>query len=152
MAEVAPPSIIYVFCLSLPAIQAIRNTRSIKAHSFVLCFHKALTTFFQLHDSHIVLCWAPRDDQLEGNWLARSLAIQACGRDLADLPNGIDRILSAAFQKDHAWRKAFHHWELDYHLAGAHNDLQVSATGTPLDGNTTAIVLAPEIMRYLQSR
>jgi hypothetical protein len=52
---------------------------------------------------------------------------------LADLPNGMDRILSAAYQKDRACRRAFHQWELDYHLARAHNDLQISATGIPLD-------------------
>jgi hypothetical protein len=46
----------------------------------------------------------------------------------------MDRILSAAYQKDRARRRAFHQWELDYHLARAHNDLQISATGLPLDG------------------
>jgi hypothetical protein len=133
--EVAPPHTIYLFCSSSPALQAIRNTQSIKAHSFALHFHKALTTFFQNHSvPRITLCWAPKDDNLEGNWLARSLAIQACGRELADLPNGMDRIQSAAYQKDHACRRAFHQWELEYHLARAHNTLQISATGIPLDG------------------
>jgi hypothetical protein len=36
-------------------------------------------------------------------------------------------------KKDRARRRAFHQWELDYHLARAHNDLQISATGLPLD-------------------
>jgi hypothetical protein len=134
-SEVAPPDIIYLFCSSSPALQAIHNTRSIKAHSFVLCFHKALTTFFSVHRGVcLVLCWAPKDDQLEGNWLAGSLAIWSCSWDAADLPVGIDCIQSAAFQKDHTCRWAFHQWELDYHLARARNDLQVSATGIPLDG------------------
>jgi hypothetical protein len=66
--------------------------------------------------------------------MARSLAATACQRNLADLPNGMDRVLSAAYQKDRARRRAFHQWELDYHLARAHNDLQVEATGTALDG------------------
>jgi hypothetical protein len=48
--------------------------------------------------------------------------------------NGMDRILSAAYQKDRARRRAFHQWELDYHLAKARNDLQINATGLPLDG------------------
>jgi hypothetical protein len=103
-AEVAPPTHTYVFCASSPALQAVQNPRSIKAHSFALRFHRALTTFFSLHDGHITLCWAPKDDSLEGNWLARSLASQVCNRDIADLPNRMDRILSAAFQKDHARR------------------------------------------------
>jgi hypothetical protein len=40
---------------------------------------------------------------------------------------------SAAYQKDRARRRAFHQWELEYHLARVCNDLQVSATGLPLD-------------------
>jgi hypothetical protein len=46
----------------------------------------------------------------------------------------MDRAQSAAYQKDRTRRRAFHHWERDYWLARAHNDLQVSATGLPLDG------------------
>jgi hypothetical protein len=132
--EVAPPASIYLFCSSSPALQAIRNTRSIKAHSHVLRFHTVLTMFFSNHRGvHLVLCWALKDDKLEGNWMARSLAAAACQQSLADLPDSLDRILSAAYQKDRARRRAFHQWELDYHLARVHNNLQVSATGFPLD-------------------
>jgi hypothetical protein len=134
-AEVAPPLRTYFLCASSPALQAIRNPRTIKAHSFALRFHYALTTFFSNHpDCSLVLCWAPKDDELEGDRMARSLAATACQRNLADLPNGMDRVLSAAYQKDRARRRAFHQWELDYHLARAHNDLQVEATGIALDG------------------
>jgi hypothetical protein len=132
--EVAPPNHIYIFCSSSPALQAVQNPRSIKAHSFALRFHRVLTTLFSTHRGHIMLSWAPKDDSLEGNWLAGSLASQACGWDSADLPDGMDHILSAAFQKDCARRKAFHQWELDYRLARAHNDQQVEATGTSSDG------------------
>jgi hypothetical protein len=120
--EVAPPDTTYFFCSSLPALQAVQNPRSIKAHSFVLRFHNALTTFFNNHRGRLILCWAPKDDQSEGNWLACSLASQVCRQDLADLPDGMDRIQSAAFQKDCAHRRAFHQWELDYHSARASND------------------------------
>jgi hypothetical protein len=44
-----PPLTIYIFNASSPAIQAVKNPRSIKAHSFALRFHKALTTFFLSH-------------------------------------------------------------------------------------------------------
>jgi hypothetical protein len=88
--EVAPPLITYLFCSSVPALQAIQNPWSIKAQSYVLRFHKALTTFFSTHRGCFVLCWAPKDDQLEGNWLAHSLASQACRKDLADLPDCYD--------------------------------------------------------------
>jgi hypothetical protein len=131
--EVAPPDHIYFFCSSSLALQAVMNPRSIKAHSFVLRFHHALTTFFSLHRGHITLCWAPKDDSLEGNWLAHSLASQVCSRDRADLPDGMDHILSAAFQKDRTHRKAFHQWELEYLSARARNAQHVESTGTTLD-------------------
>jgi hypothetical protein len=132
-AGVAPPDTTYFFCSSVPALQAIQNPRLIKAHSFALRFHTALTTFFTNHRGHLILCWAPKDDQLEGNWVAWSLATKVCGRDLADLPNGMDRIQSAAFQKDCACRRAFFQWELDFKAARALSSLQASATGTPSD-------------------
>jgi hypothetical protein len=134
-SEVAPPLRIFFLCASSPALQAIQNPRTVKAHSFALRFHYTLSTFFSNHqDCHLVLCWAPKDDELEGDRMARSLATTACQRNLSDLPNGMDRVLSAAYQKDRARRRAFHQWEMDYHLARAHNDLQVDATGITLDG------------------
>jgi hypothetical protein len=54
----------------------------------------------------------------------------------------MDCILSAAYQKDRARRMAFHQWELEYHLARARNDLQVEATGTPLDGAAYQYVIS----------
>jgi hypothetical protein len=133
-SKVAPPTYIYAFCSSTPALQAVQNTQSIKAHDYTLRFHKALTTFFTNHTNvRLVLCWAPRDNSLEGNWLARSLAIQCCSADIADLPDGMDHVQSAAYQKDRTQRRAFHQWELDYQLARACNDLQVNTTGHPLD-------------------
>jgi hypothetical protein len=66
--------------------------------------------------------------------MASNLASGACQVDLADLPNGMDRVQSTAYQKDRARRRAFLHWERDYWLAHAHNDLQVSTTGLSLDG------------------
>jgi hypothetical protein len=132
-AEVAPPDHTYIFCASSPALQAVQNPRSIKAHSFALRFHRALTTFFSFHNGHITLCWAPKDDSLEGNWLARSLASQVCRRERIDLPNSMDRILSAAFQKDHARRAAFHQWGLEYKAARTRNTLHIVSHGSPLD-------------------
>jgi hypothetical protein len=141
--EVAPPLRIFFLCASSPALQAIQNPRTVKAHSFALRFHYALSTFFSNHqDCHLVLCWAPKDDELEGDRMARSLTTTACQRNLSDLPNGMDRVLSAAYQKDRARRRAFHQWEMDYHLARAHNDLQVDATGITLDGAAYQYVIS----------
>jgi hypothetical protein len=95
---VAPPLTIYLFNSSSPAIQAVKNPWLIKAHAYALHFHKALTTLFLSHrDVHIILCWAPKDDELEGSRMASNLASGACRVDLADLPNGMDRIQSAAY-------------------------------------------------------
>jgi hypothetical protein len=132
--EVAPPEHTHFFCSSSPAMQAVMNPRSIKAHSFALRFHRALTTFFSLHGGLITLCWAPKDDSLEGNRMAHSLASQVYSRGTADLPNSMDRILSAAFQKDRARRAAFHQWELEYKVARTRNTLHIESTGSPLDG------------------
>jgi hypothetical protein len=132
---VAPPLTIYIFNASSPAIQAVKNPWSIKAHSYALRFHKALTNLFLSHrDVHIILCWAPRDDELEGLRMASNLAAGACRVDLTDLPNGMDHVQPTAYQKDCAHRRVFLHWERDYWLARAHNNLQVSATSFPLDG------------------
>jgi hypothetical protein len=133
-AEVAPPEHTYLFCSSSLAMQAVMNLQSIKAHSFALRFHCALTTYFSLHGGLITLCWAPKDDSLEGNWMARSLASQVCSRGTVDLPNSMDRILSAAFQKDRARRAAFHQWELEYKVARTRNALHIESTGSSLDG------------------
>jgi hypothetical protein len=133
-AEVAPPDHTYFFCASSPALQAVQNPRSIKAHSFALRFHHALTTLFTLHNGHITLCWAPKDDSLEGNLMARSLASRACSRERTDLPNRMDRILSAAFQKDHARWAVFHQWEPDYKAARTRNITHIESYGSPLDG------------------
>jgi hypothetical protein len=84
-AEVAPPDHTYLLCSSSPALQVVMNPRSIKAHSFVLRFHHALTTFFSVHKGRITLCWAPKDDSSEGNWLARSLASQVCSQELPQI-------------------------------------------------------------------
>jgi hypothetical protein len=45
----------------------------------------------------------------------------------------MDRIQSAAYQKDCMCRRAFSNWGKDYYLAQARNDLQVNATRRPLD-------------------
>jgi hypothetical protein len=132
--EVAPPDHTYLFCSSSPALQAIMNPRSIKAHSFALRFHHVLTTLFSYHKGHITLCWAPKDDSLEGDWLARSLASQVCSWDQADLPDSMDHIQLAAFQKDRAHRRAFYQWELDYRSARARNAQHVESTSSTLDG------------------
>lgn len=60
----------------------------------------------------VILTWAPNDDDLDGNLLARNLTSEACWDSP---PNGLDRVQSAAYQKDRARTKPFFEWEIDYH-------------------------------------
>jgi hypothetical protein len=96
--EVPPPDNIFIFSNLASALQAVQNPRSIKAHSNALHFHHALTTFTLRH-SHIAfyLVWSPADGDLEGFQMASTWATAAC---LHNPPNGLDRVQSAAFQKD----------------------------------------------------
>jgi hypothetical protein len=98
--EVPPPDNIFIFSTSASALQAVKNPCSVKAHSSALRFHCALTTF-TLRYSHIAfyLVWSPADGDLEGFWMASTWATTAC---LHDPPNRLDRVQSAAFQKDRA--------------------------------------------------
>ena len=112
-SDSAPPSIIYLFSNNSSAIQAVKNPRSKKAHSYAVRFHNALTAFYlRFSGTTIVLAWAPADDELEGYRLAGYIASEAA---YGDPPNGLDRIQSAAFQKDRARRLAFANWERDYY-------------------------------------
>ena len=109
----APPPVIYIFGADNSALQAIRNLRSLKAHSFCVRFHKALTTFFLTHrDMRLILAWSPKNEELYPDRLARELAAKAANEFP---PSGMDSVQSAAYQKDRARRRAFSQWEEEYH-------------------------------------
>ena len=109
----APPPVIYIFRADNLALQAIRNPRSLKAHSFCVRFHKALTTFFFTHrDVRLVLTWSPKNDDLYPDRLVRELAAEAASEFP---PSGMDLVQSAAYQKDQARCRAFTQWEEEYH-------------------------------------
>ena len=109
----APPPVIYIFGADNSALQAIRNLRSLKAHSYCVRFHRALTTFFLIHrDVRLTLAWAPKNEDLYPDHLAMELATEA----VMEFPlSGMDSIQSAAYQKDCARCCAFSQWEEEYH-------------------------------------
>ena len=112
--ERAPLANIFLFSNNSSTIQAVKNPRSQKANAYVLRFHKALTSFYLTHaDVALFLVWAPADDYLDGYKLASYIASEATYRDP---PNGLDRIQSAAYQKDCAHRLIFQKWEREYYL------------------------------------
>ena len=109
-----PPSSMFLISSSSSAILVVKNPRSTKAHSYAQRFHRALTMFF-LRFSHVSLTviWAPFDITLLGFRLASFIAEEAAH---GTPPDGLDRIQSAAFQKDRARKIVFHNWERDFFL------------------------------------
>ena len=77
-------------------------------------FHIALTKFFLLFaDVSLTVIWAPLDITLDGSRLASFIAEEAA---YGSPPDGLDRIQSAAFQKDRARKIAFRNWEHKFYL------------------------------------
>jgi hypothetical protein len=141
--EVPPPDNIFIISNLALALQAVQNPHSIKAHSSALHFHHALTTFTLRHSFvSFYLIWSPADDELEGYHVASTWASTAC---LHDPPNGLDRVQSAAFQKDRARAHVFQEWSIDFHREHCISDFWVSVTGHPTDGHahTHVITEAP---------
>jgi hypothetical protein len=112
---------------------------SIKAHASALRFHRALT-LFTLRHSHVsfYLVWSPADGDLEGFRMASTWAAAAC---LHDPPNGLDRIQSAAYQKDRARARAFLNWEVDFHRERCISDFRAAVTGQPTNGHAHTHVI-----------
>jgi hypothetical protein len=137
--EVPPPDNIFIISNLASALQAVKNPRSVKAHSSALRFHRALTTFTLCH-SHVAfyLVWSPADGDLEGFRMASTWAAAAC---LHDPPNGLDRIQLAAYQKDRAHARAFLNWEVDFHRERCISDFRAAVTGLPTNGHAHTHVI-----------
>jgi hypothetical protein len=139
--EVPPPDNFFFISNSACALQAVKKPCSIKAHSSALHFHCALT-LLTLRHSHIsfYLIWSPADGNLEGFQMASTWATVAC---LHDPPNGLDRVQSAAFQKDQARAHAFLNWEIDFHQERCIGKFRAAVTGHPTNGHAhTHVILA----------
>jgi hypothetical protein len=136
---VPPPDNIFILSNLASALQAVKNPCSIKAHSSTLCFHRVLT-IFTLHHSHVslYLVWSPADGDLEGYRMASTWAAAAC---LHNPPNGLDRVQSAAFQKDQAHAHAFLNWEVDFHREHCISSFRAEVTGIPTNGHAHTHIL-----------
>ena len=76
--------------------------------------YHALTLSCLYHrDTRIYLVWAPKDEELEGDQPAHTLASKVCW---GFPPDGMDPIHSAAYQKDWACTQAFCNWEREYFM------------------------------------
>jgi hypothetical protein len=137
--EVPPPDNIFIISNSASALQVVKNPRSIKAHSHALRFHRALTTLTLRHSYvSFYLVWSPADGDLEGFRMASTWAAAAC---LHDPPNGLDRVQSAAYQKDRARAHAFLNWEVDFHRERCISDFRAAVTGLPTNGHAHTHVI-----------
>ncbi|KAH9017859.1 hypothetical protein EDB85DRAFT_2201432 [Lactarius pseudohatsudake] len=111
-AEATPPDTIFVLCSDASALLAVKNTRNKTAQSSALLFHFSLTTLCTIHrNTNIVLVWTPTDHELENQTVARHKATEACRRDP---PGRVERVQSAAYQKDRARQKAFQEWAAEW--------------------------------------
>ena len=124
-----PPSQTFLLSSSSSAILAVTNPHSMKAHSYSMRFHFALTKFFLLFStSSLTLVWAPFDATLTGSRLVAFIAEEAA---FGTPPDGLDRIQSAAFQKERARKVAFRNWERDYYLDRTLEAFNFRWLGTP---------------------
>lgn len=98
-----------------------------------LRFHRALTLLTLRHRNvSYFLVWAPVDEELAGFNMARDAAKEA---SWGLPPDGIDRIQSAAFQKDRARRKAFQDWENEFGLEQCLAQFRLNVTGHAGEGH-----------------
>ena len=68
-------------------------------------------------DVRLILAWSPKNDNLKGDLLTRTLAAEA-SQEFP--PEGMDSVQSAAYQKGRAKARAFEQWERQYR----HNRMQ----------------------------
>ena len=109
-----PPSNIFILTASSSAMQAVKNLRLTKAHSFAMRFHYVLTKFFLLFTKvSLTVIWAPLDITLDRSRLVSFIAEEAA---YGSPPDGLNCIQSAAFQKDQARKIAFRNWEREFYL------------------------------------
>ena len=110
-----PPPNIYILCNSGAELRAITNIRSLDNQSSVLSFHRALTAFTSSHrDTGIHLVWAPACRDREQDTTSRKRALLAC--TMAPLAT-LNRVQSAAYQKQAARKRAFQRWAHEWSTA-----------------------------------
>jgi hypothetical protein len=131
--EASPPANFFLLSNNASALQAVKNPRSIKAHGAAIRFHRALTLLSLCHSQiSIFLVWAPSDDTLPGLTMAKESALAA---SWGLPPDGMDRIQSAAFQKDRARKKAFANWEHEFGLERCLAQFKLRWTGDSGEGH-----------------
>ena len=104
-------------------------------------FHQALTKFFLLFShTSLTIAWAPFDVTLTGSRLVSYIAEEAA---FGTPPDRLDRIQSAAFQKERARKIAFRNWERDYYLDRTLEAFNFRWLGTPPTHTYQHAIISP---------
>jgi len=108
-----PPRHIYLLCSNSSALQGIMKVASYDNQRSVLLFHRALTSLCSHHrDVGITLTWSPVCREQAQDSTVRLKALTACKITPCALLN---RVQSAAYQKQDTRRRAFLKWAEEWH-------------------------------------
>ena len=112
-AERPPPKHVYFLCQNSSALQGITKVSSHDNQNSVLLFHRSLTTFCSQHSQvGVTLVWSPVNRKRDQDTATRHKALEAC--KLTPRAS-LNRVQSAAYQKQVTRRLAFTKWAEEWH-------------------------------------
>ena len=111
--DCAPPEHIYILCQNTSALQGITKVSSYDNQTSILLFYQSLTSFCSQHrDVDITLAWSPVNrDRIQDTtaWLKAMMACTLTPRA------SLNRVQSAAYQKQVTRKWAFTKWAEEWH-------------------------------------
>ena len=112
-ADRPPPKHVYILSQNTSALQGITKVSSHDNQKSILLFHQSLTTFCSQHrEVDITLVWSPVNRERGQDTAARCKVLEAC----ALTPRAsLNRVQSAAYQKQVTWRRAYTKWAKEWH-------------------------------------
>lgn len=112
-AERPLPEHVYILCQNSSALLGVTKVSSYENQKSVLLFHRALTSFCsQYREAGITLVWSPVRRDRAQDTTARTNALEACTHTSRA---SLNRVQSAAYQKQATWRRAFSKWAEEWH-------------------------------------
>ena len=109
----APPEHIYILCQNTSALQGITKVSSYDNQTSILLFHQLLTSFCSQHrDVDITLAWSLVNRDWVQDTTARLKAMTAC---TLTPRASLNRVQSAAYQKQVTRKRAFTKWAEEWH-------------------------------------
>ena len=111
--ERPPPEHVYILCQNTSALQGITKVLSYDNQNSVLLFHRSLTTFCSQHrEVGITLVWSPVNRKRVQDTVTRHKAMEAC---TLTPRASLNRVQSAAYQKQVTRQRAFTKWAKEWH-------------------------------------